>query len=202
MKRIILEAIALLSISLVLVSANPSNWFSAVDIQGNIVPTSTGVSKISLDLGDLVSTEDFYVSSNGDIIVTQNQGINITNILLTPNLYIPDGQQAYWLDRFTDLAVNFTVEDSSYIMPVILNNKIAIGQIGGGGGATFSYWRDVLLDSFGRVDDRSKYCFYQLWDILHLDRGVHSYSFGLYGRPNIVSSTIPVQIEFELELSV
>lgn len=198
MKKIILEVIVILSISLILASAQPQNWFSLTDIRGNITITSTGISKIDLDLGDLESTQPFSVSSNGSIIIGSSKGLNITKILLSPHLYLPSTQQSYWLERFTDLYANLTIENNTTTMKIIENSVLQIGQIGN----TILGWRDVLLDSNGRIDDRANYCFYQLWNTYHLAQGIHGFNFTIFGETNLVTSTIPIEIHFELELAV
>src|SRR5271157_274952 len=192
---LILTPIVLISLAY----AGSMNWFNAATFKGTLMPDqSTKVTEISLDLGNLESAQSFNVSGNGTITVGQSNGIELSNVLMTPHLYIPDDQRNYWLDRFIDLSVNFTVDNTTYTLPIISSKKLMVGQEG----STILGWEDYLHDSFDRTRGGSDYCYYQLWNVTHLDQGIHTTQFDLYGLSNLANQPLPIEVDFSLELTL
>jgi hypothetical protein len=199
MKKTITVAFLTVVISVTLAYGNSTNWFQSAKFTGNLMPdTTTRISPISLDIGNLESGSGFNVSGSGTITVGQTNGVNLSNVLMTPHLYIPDSQRNYWLERFIDLSVNFTLDNTTYTMPIIEDKKLMIGQEG----STILGWKDYLQESFDRSQDGSQYCYYQLWNVTHLDQGIHDFQFSLYGLSNLANQPLPMEVDFSQELTL
>jgi hypothetical protein len=198
-KTIIVVLLVVALVTSVYTYGSSTNWFNSARFTGNLIPdTSNRVSSISLDLGNLVSASTFNVSGSGTIVIGTSTGLNLSNILMTPHLYLPSEQRNYWLSRFLDLSVNFTLDNVTFTMPIISSKKLMVGQEG----STILGWLDYNHDTIDRSIDGSQYCYYQLWKTVHLDQGIHDISFDLYGMTNLVNSPIGIELDFVLELTL
>lgn len=196
MKRemFILTLLAILCFNILAYSQG--NWFNAGNVIGNIVYSDkTGIVEATLDLGELESASSFSVQGNGSITVSQEKGLNLTRFLMTPHLYYPEPktQKDYWLDRFVDLTVNFSIDSDLLCMPIITDSVLMTGTLG---------WLDAIHETSDRSLEGANYCYYDLWSVYHLTQGVHTVTFTLYGYANLVTRTLPVEISFILELSL
>jgi hypothetical protein len=185
----------------VLAYSESSNWFNSASITGNIVfDQKTGVVEAKLDLGDLEPATEFSAIGNGTLVIGQTNGLNLTRFLMTPHLYYPEPviQREYWLSRFIDLTMNFTIDSNTFSMPIIVNSKLMAGNEG----STKLGWIDAIYETRDRSLEGANFVFYELWNVYHLDKGVHSIKFDIFGVTNLVTKTLPIQISFVLELSL
>jgi hypothetical protein len=199
MKKTIIGFLIVVSL-VTLIYGRSTNWFQSATFTGNLMPdTTTRVYPISLNIGNLESGSNFNVTGSSTIVVGQSNGINLSNVLITPNLFIPtDTRPDYWLSRFIDLYLNFTLDNTTYTMPIIESSKLMVGYEG----STMLGWDDVLHSSFGRTEPDAEYCYYALWNVTHLDQGIHTTQFDLYGLSNLANQPLPIEVDFSLELTL
>lgn len=201
MKKVIIAfLLAVALVTSVYVYGSSTNWFQSARFTGNLMPDSTTkISPISLNLGNLESGSEFNVSGSGTIVVGQSNGVNLSNVLITPNLFEPTATQGdYWLSRFIDLNLNFSLDSTTYTIPIIQSGRMFYLV----DGAMRYWWEDVLHNSNGRTEPDAEYCHYALWNVTHLDQGIHTTQFDLYGLSNLANQPLPIEVDFSLELTL
>jgi len=171
--------IVFIIVTLIGVSAIPSNWFEAADVTGIIVQTETGIVKAIINLGSLQSASEFNACANGTITVVEASGVNITKLVM--NWPGPTDEHGYFEERFFSLTINLTIYDDVWSIPIVTN-----------GAFETSKWSYAGYQFYDQYAD---------WTGYHLPQGTHPIMFTVYGKTQIVSENVTISITFLLELS-
>jgi hypothetical protein len=174
------------SVTLAVVAIRPT-WFEAAEVTGVVVETGTGTVKAIINLGDLASAAPFSASGEGTITIEESGGLNIEKFIMGYPFYTLEEEyvyERYLTNRFHELSIDLTVEDTTVSMPIVIDGEIY-------------YWYYEYEDWETQWTYRS----YPDWTPITLSQGTHTVTFTIYGTTALTTQNLNVNMTFYFELA-